>query len=230
MPGPFFGFVFLLLVGAGLFYVFGTADKRLKRRILKLPIGESIAQTPQNQDVRVSGTLAYVEGKAPLTAPISNRPCAAWRVIVEERRKHSNQSGWRKVIDDSASTDFALEDESGRAIVDGTALSLALNFDASGGQGFLNPASPGLKAFMEARGVGTHGMILKKTLRAREGILELGETVTVAGNGTFMNDPSGQSGYRGHAKLLHVKALSTGKLLASDDAKLRRRPKKKSPS
>lgn len=226
MPGPVIGFALLLIVAAVLYFLFGTADKRLKRRILKLPIGDTIALTPENQDVRVSGKLAYVEGKAPLTAPISGRPCAAWRVIVEERRNQGDQNTWKKVIDDSDSTDFALEDESGRAVVDGTALSLALDFDASGGQSFLNPASPALKAFMDERGVGTHGFILKKTLRAREGILEVGEAVTVAGSGTFMNDPSGQSGYRGNAKLLHVKALSTGELLASDDVKLRRRKKK----
>lgn len=226
MPGPVIAFVALLIAGGVLYYFFGTADKRLKRRILKLPIGESIAQTPENQDVRVSGTLAYLEGKPPLTAPISGRPCAAWRVIVEERRKHSESSSWHKVIDDAGSTDFALEDPSGRAIVDGTVLSLALDFDASGGQGFFNPASPALAAFMESRGVSTRGFLLKKTLRAREGILEAGEVVTVAGNGTQMNDPSVQTGYRGSAKLLHVKALSSGELLASDDVKLRRRSKK----
>lgn len=224
--GPLFLLVALLVVWGVLHHLFGSADKRLKRRILKLPIGESIVQTPVNQDVRVSGTLAYVEGKPALTAPISGRPCAAWRVIVEERRKHSEHSGWDTVIDESGSTDFALEDESGRALVDGTVLSLALDFDASGGQGFLNPASPALAAFMQSRGVATHGFLLKKTLRAREGVLEAGEVVTVAGNGTMMNDPSNQTGYRSSAKLLRVKALSSGELLASDDVKLRRRSKK----
>ncbi len=226
MTGPFFALVALLIAWAVLYSMFGTADKRLKRRILKLPIGESIAQTPENQDVRVSGTLALVEGKPPLTAPISGRPCAAWRVIVEERRKRSEHSSWDTVIDDSDSTDFALEDQSGRAIVDGTALSLALDFDASGGQGFFNPASPALAAFMESRGVATRGFLLKKTIRAREGVLEVGEVVTVAGSGMVMNDPSAQTGYRSSAKLLHVRALSTGELLASDDVKLRRRSKK----
>ena len=226
MPGIFVAIVALLVAWGVIYHYFGTADKRLKRRILKLPIGESIIQTPENQDVRVSGTLAYVEGKAPLTAPLSGRPCVAWRVIVEERRKHSEHSSWDKVIDDTASMDFALEDASGRAIVDGAGLSLALDFDASDGQGFFNPASPALASFMTSKGVATHGLILKKTLRAREGVLEVGEVVTVAGSGAMMNDPSSQVGYRGQAKLLHIKALSSGELLASDDVKLRRRSKK----
>ena len=226
MAGPFIGVFIFLLILLWLHLRFGSADKRLKWRILQLPLGEDIARTPIDQDVRVSGTLAYVEGKAPLVAPLSNRPCAAWRVIVEERNKHSEQSGWTVLIDDSGSTDFALEDESGRAVVDGSVLSLALDFDASGGQGFLNPASAELAAFMDARGVSTHGFLLKKTLRAREGVLEPGEVVTVAGRGSFMHDPSAKTGYRGTAKLLHVKALSNGKLLASDDVKLRARKKR----
>lgn len=223
---PLIGVLIFGLFAFWLHYMFGTADKRLKRRILKLPIGDTIAQTPVNEDVRVSGTLAYVEGKEPLIGPLSNRPCVAWRVIVEERRKQSDQSTWKTVIDESRSTDFALEDESGRAIVDGTALSMALDYDASGGQGFFNPASAELKAFMDARGVSTHGILLKKTLRAREGVLERGEVVTVAGRGTLMHDPSAQTGYRGSAKLLHIKEMTNGELLASDDVKLRRRGKK----
>lgn len=215
-----FQFAFLLvgIVAVAMFYYF-NADRRLKRRLRKLPISRTIALTPENQDVRVSGTLAYVEGKAPLSAPITNRPCAAWRVIVEVKKSNGKSSSWHKVLDESDSTDFALEDESGRAIIDGSALSLALDFDGSGKSDMFNEGSPALMSFLRARGVKTKGFLLKRTLRAREGALEVGETVTVGGIGVFMNDPSAQSGYRGSAKLLQVGALSTGALLATDDRK-----------
>lgn len=101
---PLIGVLIFGLFAFWLHYTFGTADKRLKRRILKLPIGDTIAQTPVDEDVRVSGTLAYVEGKEPLIGPLSNRPCVAWRVIVEERRKQSEQRTWKTVIDESRST------------------------------------------------------------------------------------------------------------------------------
>ncbi|MFK8001795.1 MAG: hypothetical protein AB8H86_19525 [Polyangiales bacterium] len=211
----------VMLIGVaviGLIYYFG-AERRLKRRLRKLPISSSIALTPENQDVRVSGMLAYVEGKAPLTAPISGRPCVAWRVLVEVKKSNGKSSSWHKVVDESDSTDFALEDESGRAIVDGSALSLALDFDASDSSDMFNDGSPELMTFLQTRGVKTKGLLLKRTLRAREGALEFGEKVTVGGSGKFMNDPSAQSGYRGTAKLLHVQALSTGELLATDDRK-----------
>jgi hypothetical protein len=221
-----FGVAVVLVLLAGLWAIgliyFLNGDRRLKRRLWKLPISTSIAQTPENTDVRVSGALAYVEGNAPLKAPISNRPCVAWRVIVEERRSNGKSSSWYKVIDESDSTGFALEDESGRAIVDGTALNLALDFDASDDQGMFNDGSPELMAFLETHGVQTHGFLLKKTLRAREGKLEVGERVTVGGIGVFMNDPSAQSGYRGSAKLLQIRALSTGELLVTDDRKASR--------
>ena len=194
----------------------------LKRRLKKLPISSSIAQTPEHTDVRVSGELAFLEGKPALTAPITNRPCAAWRVIIEEQRSNGKSSSWHKVVDESESTDFALVDQSGRAIVDGTSLSLALDFDASNKQDMFNEGSPELRQFLETRGVKTHGFLLKKTLRAREGALEEGEVVTVGGIGTFLNDPSAQSGYRGTAKLLQVQALSTGELIATDDRKVYR--------
>lgn len=215
------------LVVFALIYYFG-ADRRLKRRLMKLPISRSIADTPENEDVRVSGTLAYLEGKAPLIAPISSRPCVAWRVIVEVKKSNGKSSSWHKVIEESDSTDFALEDESGRAIVDATALSLALDFDASGKSDMFTEGSPELMAFLRTHDVKTHGLLLKRTLRAREGALEVGETVTVGGRGVLMNDPSAQSGYRGSAKLLQVGALSTGELLVTDDSKGRRGQEKQS--
>ena len=208
----------IFLVVVTLLYFF-SAERRLKRRLKKLPASTNIATTPEHQDVRVTGELALMEGKPPLSAPISNRPCAAWRVIVEEKRSNGKSSHWHTVVDESDSTDFALVDESGRALVDGTALSLALDFDESHDQNMFSEGSPELKRFLETRGVKTHGMLLKKTLRAREGALEEGEMVTVGGIGTFMHDPSAQSGYRGTAKLLQIKALSTGELIATDDRK-----------
>ena len=204
-----------------LIYYF-DAGRRLKRRLQKLPISKTIAQTPENEDVRVSGVLAFVEGKPALIAPLTKRPCAAWRVIVEEQRSNGKSSSWHTVVNESDSTDFALVDESGRAIVDGTALSLALDFDEAHKQDMFNEGSPKLKEFLATRGVKTHGLLLKKSLRAREGALEEGEVVTVGGVGVFMNDPSAQSGYRGTAKLLRISALSTGELIATDDRKVYR--------
>lgn len=211
--------IFLAALVTGAVVTYFSEERQFKRRLFELPISASIARTPENEDVRVSGTLAYIEGQPLLTAPISGRACVAWRVIVEVKKNVGKSSYWDKLVDESDATDFALEDGSGRAIVDGRALSLSLDFDASDKSNMFAEGSPRLMDFLRERGIETHGLLLKRALRAREGALERGERATVGGIGVFLNDPKTQAGYRGSAKLLKITALSTGELLATDDRK-----------
>ena len=210
-----------LVAFAGARWFFGR-EQRLKRRIQTLPLS-SIGDTPELQDVRVSGQLAYLGDSAPLEAPLSGRLCAAWRVVVRERRGSGKNKRWVTIVEESDSRDFVLEDGTGRAIVDGTLVELALDFDRKGGSGILGGPSPYLESFLHERGISTRGIVFGKTLDYREGALEAGEKVTVAGSGTWENEPSQRGqGYRDVGKLLRVGAMSDGNLLATDDPKMAR--------
>ena len=205
---------------AGTYGWFFSRERRLKRRIKGLPISP-IAQTPEGRDVRVSGRLVYLGGEAPLIAPLSGRPCAAWRVLVRERTGSGKNERWVTLVEESDARDFALEDPGGRAIVDGTLVELALDFDSSGGTGLLVRSSPRLEGFLHQRGIPTRGLVFDKALQFREGILEAGEKVTVAGSGAWESDPTQRGqGYRDVGRLLRVRAMSDGQLLATDDPRL----------
>jgi len=218
IPAVFLG---TAAVYAGVRWYFGR-EQRLKRRIKELPLS-SIGDTPERQDVRVSGRLAYLGDRAPLVAPVSRRPCAAWRIVVRERRGSGKNKRWVTVVEESDSRDFVLEDESGRAIVEGTLVELALEFDGKGGTGLFSGSNPYLEEFLHARGIATRGIVFDKALQFREGALEAGESVTVAGSGIWENDPSQRGkGYRDVGKLLRVGAMSDGNLLATDDPKMAR--------
>ena len=207
------------VAGVGWYF---AREQRLKRRIRALPL-TAIARTPEHQDVRVSGRLAYVADQPPLEAPLSGRPCAAWRVVVRERRGTGKNRRWVTILEESDSRDFVLEDDTGRALVDGTLVELALDFDAKGGSGVFSGPSPYLQEFLHERGIATRGLVFDKTFQYREGILEAGEQVTVAGSGVWESDPSQRGqGYRDVGKLLRVGAMTGGELLASDDPRLAR--------
>jgi hypothetical protein len=138
-----------LIAGAGLVAVshfFESREAPLKRRMRKLPLADFIGNTPENQDVRVSGILGYVEGKRPLIAPLSGRPCAAWHVFVGRRVGISRE--WDPLIEHQESMDFILQDESGRALVSGAKISMMLSLDFSTKPG---PASERLEAFLRER-------------------------------------------------------------------------------
>lgn len=191
-------------------------ERKFKRRMLALPLASSIAETPEESDVRVSGTLAYVEGTAPLVAPFSKRKCASWRVVAE----HKDGATWKQILHDAASTSFILHDESGRALVEGASLTLALHVDAKGQQGAFSGTSPSVLSFCKDRDIETERFDSYRSLRIWESILEEGETVSVGGRGRFENDPMAHAGYRGSKLRLRVSPLESGELLVSDDATL----------
>jgi hypothetical protein len=202
-------------------WLFGR-DQRLKRRIGKLS-RYAIADAPENEDLRVSGRLAFIDGRS-LEAPLSGRACAAWRIIVRERRGRGKDKRWVTLVEEEESIDFALEDGDARAVVDGDAVTLAVDFDDEGGQGALfTQSTPRFDAFLAERGIPSKEWIFSKRLEYREGVLAEGETVTVAASGTWENDPGriGQ-GYRDVGKRLRLNAMSDGDLLASDDPDLAR--------
>ena len=191
-----------------------SADLKMKRRIRSYPLVPRIADVPEYKDIRVSGTLAYAEGLAPLSAPFCKRPCVAWQVVVEA----GVGKNWQEVIRENKAVDFVLEDESGKAIVDGTSLTLVLKNEILGKSGIFLGTSPELVEFCARRNVETLG----RALRMREGILALNEVVTVCGQGRFERDVNAQTDYRSQAQVLRIGPLANGELLAGDDPKLGR--------
>ncbi|MFK8001794.1 MAG: hypothetical protein AB8H86_19520 [Polyangiales bacterium] len=199
----------LVTIGVGVAWL--QPDRKHKRRMRRFPLAATIADAATNTDVRVSGTLAYADGATPLTAPFSRRECVAWRVIVVA----GEGKNWQEILREEEAVDFILQDESGRARVDGSFLTLALHHDVPNERRIFEPASPELLAFCEARGIETS----RRSLRMHEGTLVLGEVVTVCGQGRFENDPNGE-GYRGGKTVLRVGPLASGELLVTDDASL----------
>jgi hypothetical protein len=128
-----------------------------------------------------------------LVAPISNRPCAFYDVIVEERRKRHSDNGpkyhWVQICQERRSVDFFLQDDIGGSVFIAGGAVKAYTVDdaqsASGG-GFLGlggqAASPGLKALLERHGISSTGFFGgNKKLRAKEGVFEQGEALAALG-------------------------------------------------
>lgn len=191
-------------------------ERKFRRRMNALPLAPNIAETPENKNVRVSGSLAYVAGGTPLVAPFSERKCAAWRVVAE----HKDGATWKQILHEAASTDFILQDASGRAWVEGTSLTMALHVDAKGQQGSFSGTTPRVLSFCKERGIETERFDSYRSLRIWESILEEGETVSVGGRGRFENDSTAHDGYRGSKIRLRVRPLESGELLVSDDPTL----------
>lgn len=188
--------------------------RRAMRAVPVRPIGEAI----EGEKVRLIGPA---EIEAPLSAPLSGRPCAVWRVVVEERVRSGKNSYWRTLVDESEAVEFRILDGTGKAIVKATHVQAVLDRDMEASSGMFNDAGPALEEFLAERGHSSKGWVFNKTMRYREGVLEPGESVCVVGVGTWESDPEERAvadGYRtaSQPKRLIVDAPADGPLLLSD--------------
>ncbi len=213
------GIVLLLAVTLFIGWYF-SADARAKRAMKAIP-RRLIGEVMEGERVRIVGRLEVDE---PIRSPLSGRPCAHWRVRVQQRVRRGRSNRWRTIVDEGEGVDFFLHDPTGKALVRTIHSKAVLDRDESGGSGILNEPSEALQIFLAERGIDSQGWIFNKRIRYHEGVAEPGETVAVVGTGRWERDPdedarAGQ-GYREATspKRLVMSAPADGSpLLLSDE-------------
>ena len=182
--------VIVVLVGAmiwGLLSWYCSKDRVTLRRLRRAPL-RAIDSFPDGQSGRIVGRLVYAS--EPLIAPLSNRPCAYYHVMVEEYQSSGETGYWKKVIDSEQGRDYILEDETGKALVRMNDARIAVHKDEHYRSGTFNDATPNLERFLNEHGDRSTGFLgLNKSLRYEEGALEEGEEVTVLGVGHWIDNP-----------------------------------------
>lgn len=212
-------------VGAVIAFVAWVRDEnRALRRAIRQVAVSRVADAPEGL-VRICGTLGYPDSDPLLEAPISQRACVAWRVVVWCPK--SNTGGWTKLVDISKARPFWIDDDNELAFVQGEHVSLLVRIDAKttirqvqtdpglDDLGLYPPIAPHILKFLDA-----HQLSRFPHLRIVEGTLESGERVTAVGVGTWKNDPKQHHGYRDVGRRFHLSELPDGRILASDEAKL----------
>lgn len=144
-----------------------------ERALRRLPLAR-IAEASGDRVVRLEGT---VETDAePLTAPLSGRPCAYWRVEVDI-------SGPTPNIRESAGQPVRVRDESGVVTVDLSAarVDAGARFDVRGKAGGIlgRAVPPRLDAFLRAHEVNVTAF--SRIVWGREFIVAAGDRVSCAG-------------------------------------------------
>ncbi len=146
-----------------------------------------IAQFPTGEIHTITGEVQPdVEG---LTAPLTGRGCALYRVIVEERVDGGSGLRWATVFEDLESRSFIVTDPSGRARVDPTYAKLLLGHESRFESGTFKDAAPRLREYLAHHGEQSETFVFNRNLRYRETVLELGEVATVMGPGQVVDDP-----------------------------------------
>ncbi|HEV7555169.1 MAG TPA: GIDE domain-containing protein, partial [Kofleriaceae bacterium] len=165
----------ILIVG----FVF-SKSARLKRK-LRAAKAWAIGDLPEDTLGRVVGQARPLSST--LQGPLTGRPCLYYIAKVEEQRSNGRSSYWKTVITESQGVPFVIEDSTGRAIVDPGNAEVALDFDGKSSSGRFHDANEIQEAFLAKYGKKSSGWVLNKSLRYREAMIEVGETVAVLGSG-----------------------------------------------
>jgi hypothetical protein len=186
--------VVLFGIAVAVIALFGmSGNTSIARAIRKAP-RRTIAEFPEATPARLVGKVMPGEH---LNAPLTGRACVFYEAIVEERPR--NRGMWRTIIHETRGTPFTVDDGTGTALVDPAGARLAVVNDATYRSGRFDDATPVEEAFLARHGVTSTGWFLNKTLRYREGAIEIGETVAVRGIAVREPDPDGAAratGYR----------------------------------
>ena len=207
--------------GIVLAFLFGRASEYQKHlgaiaRERTVRVADALAGTI----VRIVGTLR--PGAQTLRAPVSGRVCAHFDLQVWES---AGEDGWKLVLREVSTTDFSVEDASGRAMVETSRFGAAVVLDAHWTSGTFNDATPALRQLLSRHGQKTTAFLgLNRSLRYREGALEPGERIAVVGRARWEDDPDAgaarpeRGGYRstGRKQRLVLEAHAEA-VTASDD-------------
>lgn len=210
----------LILLGIGAIALFGWyfgAAQRLKRQ-LRAAKPWSLNELPEDTHGRVIGQARALGEQ--LVGPLTGRPCVYYIAMVEEQRSTGRSSYWRTVASETRGVPFMLEDGTGRAIIDPNGAQVALDFDGNSKSGTFNNADPVQEAFLARHGQNSEGWVFNKTLRYREAMIEIGETISVLGSGTREPDPNAapEAAYRGSPPTrLRLTSSPRFPLIISDD-------------
>jgi len=191
--------------GAVVFTLF-TQNERIRRTLRNAP-SKRISEVTDDEQAKVVGRVRAL-GEL-LVAPITGRDCVAYSVTVLE------QSDRGSAIRETKAMPFALDDGSGRALVDPTDARIAIDNGATVQTGMLNDPTPAAEDLLRR-----HGKRPRHSLLYREAVVTDGESIAVLGAGTREPDPDAPpvESYRG-APRTRLRLTSSAKhpLVISDD-------------
>jgi len=183
-PVLIFAVIIVLIIFTFLSVYFSKAaiiKRKLENGELKL-----ISDFKDDDIAKIKGKVELV-GK-PIKAPLSERSCAHYYIIVEERVRSGRSTSWKTIIEDERSTKFVIRDSNGIAHINDKKIESYIVQDREFESGFGNDATELLKKYLKKHDVDSETMFgFNKTIRYKEGILEHGEIISVYGRGVWRN-------------------------------------------
>ncbi|TXE17863.1 hypothetical protein ES692_08160 [Psychroserpens burtonensis] len=158
----------------------------------KLVIIRTLSKIPQkttsslktNELSKVSGKALHVE--APLIAPYSGRTCVFYQMKIQKKVSNGKSSHWKTIVSEEKFQAFFVDTNGDFVIIQPKDYPrnyiCHLVTDKSQSSGTFNDSTPRFVALLKRYNIEPETYFgFNKTLRYEEGIIEIGERITVAG-------------------------------------------------
>lgn len=212
--------IFLAIAVIGFCSYYFSTKQVILRKLTKTR-HKSIAGLKTNEFVKVHGKALHV--KAPLIAPLTKRECIFYKMKIEKKVSSGKSSHWKTIVDEEKIQDFFIEQNGNYVIVKPTKtprnFKSHLVVDAKTSSGSFKDPTPEFKALLNHYNIESEGFLgFNKQLRYKEGIIEVGEKITVAGVAKWktLNEPIPEFPY---SKIVTLESNEKEKIIITDHPK-----------
>lgn len=189
----------------------------IKRALSKIPL-KPVGSLRTNELTKVTGKALHVQ--EPLIAPLSKRKCVYYSIIIEQQTHTGKSSHWKTILSKEEIQDFFIDCRGDYVIVQPK--KQPKNFisylvpDKKATSGTFNDPTPEFESLLRRYNIDSTTFFgFNKQLRYKEGIIEVGETITVAGIAKWkeLNAPIPEYPY---SKIATLESNDKQKLLITD--------------
>ncbi|MGJ8744306.1 hypothetical protein [Polaribacter sp.] len=210
--------VFIAVVALIIFLVFFFNTKqKIIRTLSKLPM-KQIGSLKTNEFNKVSGKALHI--KEPLIAPFSKRKCIFFVLKIEQKKSSGKNRYWKTLVHDEKIQDFFLEKNGDYVMLRPTQKPKNyMNYlvvDKKDSSGTFNDPNSKVLALLKRYNIKSEGFFgFNKTLRYSEGVIEIGEEITVAGIAKWRSLKVPIEGYS-YSKIAELVSSDKQKLIITD--------------
>ncbi|WCO01856.1 GIDE domain-containing protein [Psychroserpens ponticola] len=153
------------------------------RTLAKIP-NKPASSLKTNELSKVTGKALHV--KEPLTAPFSIRKCVFYQIIIEQKVSTGKSSSWKTLIKEERFQEFFVQTKTEFVIIKPQEhpknYSCHLVKDKDQSSGAFNDPTPQFESLLKRYNIDPQTFFgFNKRLRYKEGIIAIGEEITVAG-------------------------------------------------
>ncbi|MFK8007713.1 MAG: hypothetical protein AB8H03_15150 [Saprospiraceae bacterium] len=217
-PFLFYGIVIVLVIGIILLARYLSPDQALKRKLKKIN-KVAIRDFKNGPSLKIGGKVLPI--KNPLFAPLSSQKCVGYHLIIE--KENDDKTGmiiYDRVIDEVIFNDFFISDLTGLAEIKPQGAAFLIQKETKQIRTITSEIDERIKTLLEERGLASSDDTESYNLfKVKEGIIEVGEEITVSGQGHWKEteDPDYLNKY---PKTLVFSHTDQNPLLISDDPKI----------